>query len=203
MSKIAVDIALLPPEEIVDLAISANKSVTDPRCVFRLGKEEVLPHITLVQGVMDSEKQGDMGNILRNIAEQETSLDLRLSGTSRGVSKDGYPGVVFSITPTEELSRLHQVAIQKLEGLLTNDATEEMFFNPPIRIHSVQWVRDFQEKHSLQNFDPHITISVGGEPKVEQKFPIPFTASRLAICHLGNGNTCRKILAEFTLTTSK
>jgi hypothetical protein len=30
-------------------------------------------------------------------------------------------------------------------------------------------------------------------------FPIPFTAMRLAVCHLGLHYTCRKILVEATL----
>ncbi|MCR4311593.1 MAG: hypothetical protein NUV54_03460 [Candidatus Taylorbacteria bacterium] len=94
--------------------------------------------------------------------------------------------------------------MKKFEGLLTSDVTEDMFFNPPIRPGSVEWVRDYLKKHTNVNgFHPHITISVGGEPNVGLQFPISFTASRLALCHLGNGNTCRKILAECPLAGTK
>ncbi|MCR4311592.1 MAG: hypothetical protein NUV54_03455 [Candidatus Taylorbacteria bacterium] len=72
MSKIAVDIALLPPEEIMDLAISANKTVTNPRCVFRLNKTDVLPHLSLTQGVMDSKDMVEAKKILEEVAVHTT-----------------------------------------------------------------------------------------------------------------------------------
>lgn len=86
------------------------------------------------------------------------------------------------------------------QELLTSDVAEKMFFDPPIRPGSIEWVRNYRDKHSHGAYHPHITISVGGVPNVNLDFPISFVATRLALCHLGNGNTCRKILAKFTLS---
>ncbi|PIQ68763.1 MAG: hypothetical protein COV91_02325 [Candidatus Taylorbacteria bacterium CG11_big_fil_rev_8_21_14_0_20_46_11] len=203
MSKIAFDIALLLPEEIMDLAISANKSVTDPRCVYRLNKTDVLPHITLVQGVLDEARFPEVAALLNDTAQTTLPLTLKITGLDSRVQDDGYPAIGFSIESDKKVLQLHETLMKQTEAILTSDATEEMFFDSPIRPGSVAWVQNYRAKHSHRSYHPHITISVGGVTNMDVQFPVSFTASRLALCHLGNGNSCRKIFAEFTLTGTK
>ncbi len=61
-----------------------------------------------------------------------------------------------------------------------------------------KWVREFAEASSFGHYYPHITL---GQAKPQQQpYEQAFTASRLALCHLGRTCTCRKILAEAELT---
>ncbi len=67
------------------------------------------------------------------------------------------------------------------------------------------WIKHYPEKSSFENFFPHITIGYGeiddysfGSRKAGS-LPMRFTASKLALCHLGNHCTCRKILASAEL----
>jgi hypothetical protein len=56
------------------------------------------------------------------------------------------------------------------------------------------WIKNYREKSSFEMFSPHITIGYGqvGTPAG----PIEFRASKLALCHLGNHCTCRKVLVS-------
>lgn len=63
---------------------------------------------------------------------------------------------------------------------------------------SVNWVTGFRQHHpDGAHYQPHISLGVGKVKPLEH--PIDFTASRFAVCHLGNFNTCRKILFEWVL----
>ena len=57
------------------------------------------------------------------------------------------------------------------------------------------WIENYRKNHSdPNNYHPHISLKCR---KAEYKnFPIKFTASKLAICHLGNYCSCRKILSS-------
>ena len=60
--------------------------------------------------------------------------------------------------------------------------------------------KNYPEKSSFENFFPHITIGYGEINNFS--FPIIFSVSKLALCHLGNHCTCRKILASTNLKKS-
>jgi hypothetical protein len=56
------------------------------------------------------------------------------------------------------------------------------------------WIKNYREKVSFENFFPHITIGYG---QIESRVPqIIFAPSELALCHLGNHCTCRKVLVS-------
>jgi hypothetical protein len=63
---------------------------------------------------------------------------------------------------------------------------------------TLDWIRTYPRKAGYERFDPHITIGYGQGPS-DLSLPIPFTASQLALCHLGNHCTCRKVLAGVSL----
>jgi hypothetical protein len=63
------------------------------------------------------------------------------------------------------------------------------------------WIKSYPEKSSFERFSPHITIGYGEIN--DYSFPpqgvlrtMKFAVSRLALCHLGNHCTCRRILAS-------
>lgn len=53
MTKIAIDIVLLPPEEIMNKAIEINQQLADDG--IKLNKKDCLPHISLCMGVISEE----------------------------------------------------------------------------------------------------------------------------------------------------
>ena len=184
MSKIAIDIALLPPEEIMDKAIEINNQLAGD--LIKLNKKSCLPHISLCMGVAKEE------NLLK-IKEVINEIEKDFSELSLTVSKINDEHICFEIKNNEDLQKLHEAIMTKLLPYLSYDATTDMCFSPPpVAEKTLFWINNYKDKFCFQNFYPHITL---GTSKLKgEELNIDFTASKLIVCHLGNYCTCRKIL---------
>jgi len=189
MSKIAIDIALLPPEEIMNKAIEINSQFADDP--IQLNKENCLPHISLCMGVVEAEDLPKIEKIINEIIENFQALSLKINGIN-----DKH--TCFETKNNKDLQRLHETIMTELETYLSYNATTDMCFSPPIVDEkTVSWINGYKENTSFENFYPHITLGIS---KLEGKeLNIDFMASKIAICHLGNYCTCRKILYSVNL----
>ena len=199
MAKIAVDAVLLPSEIMAGKAIEANRKLqkqVSSRIV--LNKENCLPHISLAMGCIDIGDIVDIEKILETIAKRYCVQELKVIGIRVGTNSVGERVSVFQIEKTELLQSLHEEVMRRLMPYFRYDATAEMLFSPPKAEEStLLWIRDYAEKAGFENFFPHITIGYGEIDNFS--FPIEFIASRLALCHLGNHCTCRKVLISAEL----
>jgi len=202
MKKLAIDIVLLPPKEITSLAIEVNKSLhpRDTEIVFENG--EMLPHISLMMGAMEIEDQSSVERLLKIAAQQFTSLTLELERIEFGELPKGEIIAWFEINRTAKIKKLHEMLATHSEEALSNDDVDaSMFYGQPIRKGIIEYLCNFRKECSFENFRPHITLGVGRATS-ELKFPISFRANTLALCHLGNYGTCRKILFSTKLGNS-
>jgi len=197
MSKKAVDVVLLPEEAVANKAIEANAKLVEnfsPEIV--LNKKDCLPHISLAMGCIDEKDIASIGEILQLLAKENdlgslTVSGIRITGTgSKTVSS-------FEIERTKQLQLLHEKVTEFLAPYLSYDVTADMLADEEVEHRTLQWISSFREKSSYDNFSPHITIGYG---EIEDRsFPLNFAASKLALCHLGNHCTCRKILVSVEL----
>jgi hypothetical protein len=105
---------------------------------------------------------------------------------------------VFEVEKTKELQALHEKVMEKIQPHFSSIVTSDMIYgDEDVAETTLEWIKSYREKASFTRFSPHITIGYGQAQ--EQGFPIKFTASKLALCHLGNHCTCRKILASIEL----
>jgi hypothetical protein len=123
---------------------------------------------------------------------------LAISNTRTSTNSRGEIVSVFEIKKTKELQSLHEKAMKKVELFFSYDVTEDMIYDADVAESALLWIKNYPEKASFANFLPHITIGYGRIENVPS-FPIEFNASRLAVCHLGNHCTCRKILISVDL----
>ena len=81
MAKIAVDIVLLPSEEMTEMAISTNKELLkqNPAKIV-LDKKNCIPHISLAMGCIDERKINEIDNILKTIAKEKAVRQLKALG---------------------------------------------------------------------------------------------------------------------------
>jgi len=199
MARIAVDVVLLPSDEMTDYAIEVNRELLktfDNKII--LNYENCLPHISLAMGCIDEKDISDIEKILRDIAKKYSFRELRVVDICAETIPTGKKVSGFKIEKTKELQLLHEEVMQRLAPYLTYDVIIDMVFSPPeVEEATLFWIRNYPEKSSFENFSPHITIGFGETDKVE--VPIKFAASKLALCHLGNHCTCRKVLVSTEL----
>jgi 2'-5' RNA ligase len=199
MAKIAVDVVLLPSQEMTDKTIEANRGLLK-QCANKivLDKDDCLPHISLAMGCIDESDIADIEKILQKVAEKYSPGQLRVVGIHTGTNSVGEKVSAFQIRRTEALQLLHEEIMGMLASYFSHDVTADMVLSPPMADEStLLWIKDYPENSSFDKFFPHITIGYGQIN--DFSFPIRFTGSKLALCHLGNHCTCRKVLASAEL----
>ncbi len=199
MAEIAIDVVLLPSDEIMDKAIEANRELLK-QCAEKiiLSKENCLPHISLAMGCIDERDIADIETVLQAIAKQCSLGQLSVIGIEIGTNSAGEKVSLFQIEKTEALQSLHEQVMRRLAPYFHYDVRADMVLSPPGASEStLAWIKSYSVKSSFDKFFPHITIGYGEIN--DYSFPIKFDASKLALCHLGNHCTCRKILASAEL----
>jgi 2'-5' RNA ligase len=193
--KKAVDIVLLPPPEIMGMAVGANCRLEDSLPGIALNRADCLPHISLAMACVETGRLGEVERIVGAIGQRTGSLSLSIIGVAMVTNAAGAVVSSYIIGKTEKLQKLHEEIITALEPYLDSEASSDMFAGPgPIADSSVDWVRTYRQKSAFGNFVPHITIGLGKTQVLAT--PVGFTTSKLAVCHLGNHCTCRKVLWE-------
>jgi len=208
MSKFAIDVALLFSKDternLIDLNHSLKQNYSHRR--IYLNKENCFPHISLFMGVINYGNIDRIGRELEQVSKKFNHLNLEIEklNIENLPVKEGVIKISgFEIKENDVLKNLHEKIADKIKGYIKKEIKKGYLFNPnEIDKKDTPWmfpyIKNFVENSSYENFKSHITIGDGTLEK-ELKLPINFTALRLAICHLGNYCTCRKVLYETNL----
>ncbi|HMG91461.1 MAG TPA: 2'-5' RNA ligase family protein [Chryseolinea sp.] len=198
MERFAVDFVILPPAPVTDVAISLNKRLCNADIV--LDEENCFPHLSLLMGCLRLEDLARAQSILKTIGSQHKKMKLNIPGI-RTVGATVGDVIALDIEPNNELQALHECVVNAFASLLSTDATgADVLGNSSANDSALVWINSFIQQSSFDNFWPHITAGyLKAGVSSEAIEPFSFTASRLAICHLGNYCTCRKILSEASL----
>jgi len=108
----------------------------------------------------------------------------------------------LEIMKSSELQTLHQTIINYIKQYLQKDASLEMLYKgneTGITENTKLWLDTFNDKTANNNYWPHITLNCHN---AETTLPLKFKANTIALCHVGDGVTCRKILFEKNLTSN-
>ena len=192
MGKIAIDIALLLPEEIENICIEINQK---SKKIRPLQKDDYLPHITLAMGIVDEKDIKLIQDFLQNLKAKEIELlieSIRFKETPEGNES------AFNITNNSALQNLHETISDYLKQYFQKGASVEMLYGGDetgITGNTALWLDTHSEK-AYENYWPHITLNCYD---VEIKLPIKFKVDTIALCHVGDGVTCRKILSGYKL----
>jgi len=202
VAKIAVDVALLPSDEMAGAAIEANRELLKLRPdKIVLDRYNCLPHISLAMGCIEEGDVADIAQSLQRIAGQLAPGQLNFIGIHVGTNSAGEKVSVIGVERTQKLQTLHEEVVRVLGPYFSYDVTADMVLGPPPACEStLLWIRNYPENSSYEKFLPHMTIGYGRLD--DFAFPTRFTAAKLALCHLGNHCTCRKVLAlaEFSIS---
>ena len=186
---------LLPPEEIMDQAIAINATFSDRS--IELGKKSTYPHISLYMGVLDVQNLDLLTTKIEQAAHDYLSLPLTIDGIVSTIRSNGKAGSVWNIRSNPPLQSLHETIIKESSPFLSSKVKEEMVASKEVNPGTLEWISAYAIESSSERFEPHITLGLGQAEPLRK--PITFTASRIAICHLGNYCTCQRILWEETV----
>jgi hypothetical protein len=200
MPKIAIDVVLLPDSSMTGQAVDISRRLSKKsNGKILLNKETCLPHISLAMGVIDRDDTPHVSGILRDLSARFTVFNLLAESFRAEKIPSGETVSMFVIEKSPALQSLHETVMDDLAKFLSYDVSTSMLFSPPpVEEISLYWIKSYATKSSFNNFNPHITLGFGELPDI--RTPIAFTASHLALCHLGNYCTCRRTLFSQTLT---
>jgi len=197
MSRYAIDVVILPPEPVMDLAVTWNKRLShlEDQSIL-LNITDTLPHVSLLMGCLTTARLQEATAMLNKIARNRPSISLDITGLQ--FTDSSHPVAALDIALSDALAEFQYVIIDAFRPLITQDVqAADLFDPPPNSASAVEWINRFIPEQCYERFWPHITLG-HGRP-VEKQESLSFMATRIAICHLGNHCTCRKILAEAPL----
>jgi 2'-5' RNA ligase len=199
MSKIAIDVVLLPDETMLHQAIDISRIQSQKfNDKILLNEDNCLPHISLAMGAIEENQLDDLEEVLQKIASNFHKFNLVADSYNSETIPSGDIVSELTVKNIPQLQSLHEMIMQNFKPFLMYDISVDMVFSPPaVEEITTYWIENYLDKSSFENFKPHITIGFGAIDDVS--VPVDFTASKLAICHLGNYCTCRKILASIEI----
>jgi 2'-5' RNA ligase len=191
---IAADVVLLPPEEVMDTAVRINGELVEKTgdASIVLDNEKCLPHVTLAMGCVEEEDLDHIDKILRSIAEDLLPITLKTIPFEKGPAS-------LKIEKTRDIELLHELVMIRMSRFFTHEVSKSMIYGSQkeeIAELTFDYIRNFTTRSSFENYLPHITLGPGDVDLEVGSFE--FTARRLALCHLGNYCTCRKVLLSHT-----
>jgi mannose-6-phosphate isomerase-like protein (cupin superfamily)/2'-5' RNA ligase len=198
--RIAVDVVLLPDDTMMDKAIEINGRIAaEGSDEILLNRTDRLPHISLAMGCIDPKTVAGIRETLEKFARENPVKRLTATGIDTSVNSRGQTTCLLAIERTEELHWLHERVLEEMERFFSHDTAGVRFYDDPVSETTLDWVRNYPRKAGYERFDPHITLGYGRPPS-GFSFPFEFAPSRLALCHLGNHATCRRVLAALVLS---
>ncbi len=200
MAKLAIDVALLPPDSIAALAIEINRGLVEAwKSAIVLDPQDCLPHISLVMGCMEESDFPQAVRVLDGLARQCSPLHLRATKVVTSATPGGRKVSHIEIDRSQEIRLLHESAMTKLMSYLTCEVTRDILCSPDdVDEGALFWIANYPKVASFDLFSPHITLGYG---ETDRAFaPADFTATTLALCHLGDHCTCRKVLYSVELS---
>ncbi len=200
MTQIAVDVVLIPSEEIMNIAIQANRELLKqyPNKII-LDRENCLPHISLAMGCINQRQTEDIEVIIQKITEEYSIGFLHIIDVHTNTNASGEKVSVLQIENTDQLQSLHEHVMITMKQYFSYDVTADMVLcDETVSESTLLWIKNYPIESSYEKFFPHITLGYG-EIELES-LPIKFNVSKIALCHMGNHCTCRKVLVKAELT---
>ena len=199
---VAVDVVLLPPGPIMDMALSANRTLLagNPGGGIYLDRENCVPHISVAMLPARREDIPELVAKVARIAGQCSPMTMTIDAVAKHRGSTGETVCVFHILRSEIIQLFHKAVMNAVEPYAVPGAGPETFLGE-VSGPSIDCLHRFRKTSAYERYSPHITLGFGDLPELIPgiDFPVRFEATKAAICHLGNHCTCRSVLAEFDL----
>jgi hypothetical protein len=194
---LAIDVAVMLPVDLRRRVARLNGVLTPPPDGFRLDDTHV-PHITIVQLFVRAHHLEELSDVVGTAVQTVEPLELRTASIDHGRT-----ATTLQVALTPQLERLHRGLMDDLRPFEAGPGTTEAFVvdGELPREADLAWVGQFRTHAAYDLFEPHVTLGVGGP--IEPPPATSFTATEVAIYHLGRFCTCRRLVRRWELAVSK
>ncbi|MDV2480763.1 2'-5' RNA ligase family protein [Methanoculleus sp. Wushi-C6] len=203
---VALDIVLLPPGPVMDMAINANRTLLagNHDGGIRLDREDCLPHITVAMLPVKREDIRDVVARVDRITRHCSPMTVTIDSVAKYHTGTGGTIPVFHVFRAEILQLFHKTVMNAVKPYAAPPAGPGMFAGE-VSASSVDCLARFGKAGAYEHYSPHITLGYGDLPELVPGLALPlrFEVARAAVCHLGAHCTCRRTLAEFGLGTGQ
>src|SRR3989338_2430371 len=127
--KIAIDVVLLPPEEIMDLCVGINQKAAQKGLAhFILGKEDYIPHISLAVGCIEEKNIKRIQQLLRETASSNPSMQLQILEFFSVTSSSGKKVFALRIGKNNPIQSLHETLMRVLKPWFVDYTNPDALF---------------------------------------------------------------------------
>ncbi|KKW41715.1 MAG: hypothetical protein UY92_C0014G0040 [Candidatus Magasanikbacteria bacterium GW2011_GWA2_56_11] len=199
--KLAIDVAILPPLDVMEKIIDINQQAATRNAAWGpLAKDDFLPHMSLAMGGIEDDSLETVKSIVEGIVKNFSPILVELAELYYAEKSDGSKIYAVRARKSSELQRLHENLMNGLRQYFSYDCTKgSLFSRTGEEVAEPDWINKFAASHSFEAFDPHITIRTK-EAAGQEILPLKFTATKVAACHVGIMTTCRKELFAVEMT---
>lgn len=189
----AVDIAVVLPSPLREEAARINRLLAEHSGdrAFCFGPD-ALPHITLAMAAVPEK---NLSEISLDCLGELFPCEITVTGISTVTTGSGRRVAGFDLAPGEALLALHHTAVETLAAVAV-DEEPALFLREGERNEPSMagYVRTFLHAP----YSPHITLGAGEASDRDTMLSLPhrFTARGAALCLVGTGGTCRKMIRE-------
>ncbi|WOF15916.1 hypothetical protein F1737_03995 [Methanoplanus sp. FWC-SCC4] len=200
----AIDIVFLPPENIMDLSISINKTLNSltKESELILDKKGCLPHISVAMGSIKESDLVSLKDDLKKISDRYLPYFASIEKFAVVMTSANEKVSGIDLNKDNRIIEIQNDIASALLKYHTGNITEEMVYNNnnPVSQFTLEYSSDYLQKSTGENYSPHITLGNGDVSKLNPcpGLPFRFTCNKIAVCHLGNNCTCPKILFEIS-----
>ncbi len=190
---LAIDIAILLPATAHARVKNLNAALDGPPAGFRFDATH-LPHITLVQQFLHKDRFDELTAAINSLLLGVTPIELSTTTVTTGRTAS-----ILTVV-SESLVDLHRRLMERLEFFEITKGSGEAFYadEEEPRPADVEWVTRYRTRSSNGSYQPHVTLGIGTVSIAVE--PLRFTATQVAVCHLGRFCTCRAVFHDWTLT---
>jgi 2'-5' RNA ligase len=202
MSKTALDIVLLPPSDLWAECVRLNASLSNQEAInFGKGSKQV-PHITLsMAAANDTGIPNQIGEIIAQLSAFPP-LRLVVKGVESHTNSDGETINWLTFESNPMLKMLHAKAVGIFPDSENENFGASAFAGEGIRDADIAYLRQFQEYHAIDNYQPHITLGVGTGIAATEWIGKTAWFTDIAIYQLGKYCTCMEEIHTFGLEGS-
>ncbi len=199
---IAIDVLLIPSEEMYAQALELNSLINQNNPETIKLDENHVPHITLLQCFINESDLPKVNKALEGLYRTISQDSLKAETLFYYEEKEESFAMV-RIEKTAPLQEIHKKTIELVKPYIVENGSETSFVQNPddssISKSTLEYVPEFVEKYSYENFDPHISLGVAQKTLLDslaQKVfkPIQFKAASISVYQLGDHGTAQKLL---------